>query len=474
MHKLYKLFLIFVLFSSLTTAYGQSSYLSKNELMEDYEILYTSLVNYHPRPFLYTSEADLSAYYEAQKSNLPDSLTSLEFHIVARKLIAQIKCGHTFGKPSRAWYKSVSGQKVLLPFDVKIVDEKFYISKTVETDFDFKIGDELLAINQVPVQELYRQMADIQQRDGLTQSFVHAQIEKTFRTYFLFLNGSFIKEYTIEYKNHLEEVKTTTVSLTNKRLEARQNPTLPSNLKEITQNKWSTFAMDTISNLAYLKISTFSDRKEFKKHYKFIFKYLQQYPDAKLIVDLRNNGGGFFGNGNNLLTYLTPEKFEFHFQTPKRKLIKSEYITMDKWSKLTKLAFSLKPSKRKIEGQSGTTFTYKPSKYQFEGKAYVIINGGTFSLASWAAAHLNEYGATFFGEETGGTKSGSNALLNHQLILPHSQVNVMIPYYEVISTSTKAQFGQGVKPDYSISPALNTNSASLLEIVLETVLQEAY
>jgi hypothetical protein len=69
--------------------------LTKQQAIEDFSILYSSLINYHPNPFLYVAESDFKTYFETQKSNIPDSLSELEFHYLSRQLISQIKCGHT-------------------------------------------------------------------------------------------------------------------------------------------------------------------------------------------------------------------------------------------------------------------------------------------------------------------------------------------------------------------------------------------
>ena len=88
----------------------------------------------------------------------------------------------------------------------------------------------------------------------------------------------------------------------------------------------------------------------------------------QLIIDLRNNGGGYFGHGNHFLSYLTPDKFRFNFQKPSSIKKKNEYMKLGKWEKLTEFAFSIKPKKYKLEGQKTRTFTYKPQKDLFPGK----------------------------------------------------------------------------------------------------------
>lgn len=442
--------------------------LTKHQAIEDYSILYSSIINYHPNPFLYVAENDFRGYYESQRSNIPDSLSELEFHYLSRQLISQIKCGHTFTKPSKGWYASVSGRKVQLPFDVKYIEKKLFISNTIDDDFQFNINDELLSINNIKVTDILQQMSLMQERDGFTESFSNALIEKRFRLYFL-LVYDVQTDYLIEYKTNSGEIKWTTVLPTNEKLKEIKKTQLPSNFKMIIENNWSSLSYDSTTNIAYLKIDNFSNKKEFKKYYPAVFKFLGQKDDAKLIVDLRDNPGGDFRNGNTFLAYLTPNKFELNFQKPRRIEAENEYVKLKKWVKWTKVAFALKPQKHKVIRKTSETFTYKPSKYLFSGEVNVITNGITFSQAALVAAHLHEYGAVFFGQETGGTEIGCNGILDYDLMLPNSSLAVTIPMYHVKSNSIKGQFGYGVKPNYPILPILDNSIDNNLEEVIKVI-----
>lgn len=435
--------------------------LSNKQLYEDYDILYSSLVNYHPTPFLYTSESDFKKFYEKQKAAFPDSLSEREFYIIARQLISQLKCGHTYGDISDTWNNTVKGKNILLPFEVKYIEGKVFIKNTVDEAFDFNIGDRLISINNVPVETILKRMDSLQVRDGLSQSFVDEAIAIKFRMYYLFLYGDQDK-YLVTYISEKGEQKQTTVKSILKNMKESKRAAFPENFKVQYANKWSLFAVDSVSNIAYLKIVSFSDRKEFKKYYKQVFSYLKQFPSLQLVVDLRDNTGGYFGNGNTLLTYLTPDKFEFTFQRPDRKIEKNKYTTLDMGNKLTKLAFSLKPSKYKKEGQKTHTFTYKPDKLIYTGKVNVITNGITFSQAALVAAQLKENGATFYGTETGGNETSTNAMVNYKVILPNSAFKAYIAYYQVISNSTKGAFGFGLKPDFELLPSSDSTIDNVL------------
>ena len=468
------LYIALLLLSVSTRSFAQqySNYrekmLSREQLIRDYSILYATLTNYHPAPFMYTPEAEFKAFYEAQAAAFPDSLSERAFHVRARHLIVQLKCGHTVGKPSDAWYQSLAGKKVLLPFEIKRVGEQVYISNTTEDATELQVNDELLRINGIAIQDILRQMADIQERDGLTRSFVEVGIIKRFRMYYLFLYG-IPEQITIEYKNQQGELRRCNTSLSLNKLRPLPPLALPPGFQTIYQNNWSVFAVDTQTRLAYLKIRSFSDRKSYKTYYKQVFKAMSEQQCTELLIDIRDNGGGFFKNGHIFLRYLSPEKFEFNFQRPIRKITKNEYTSLGRISKMTKRAFALKPQKHKHKGQRTYTFSYKPHPLRFKGKVHVLQNGITFSQAALVSAHLRAHNARFWGAESGGTESGTNAMLNYKLVLPNSGIQVQIPYYRMVSNSTGGTFGFGVKADVPIAPGLDGSRDEVLYKVIEGI-----
>ncbi len=440
--------------------------LSKKQLTEDYSVLYSSLINYHPAPFLYTSETDFKEYFQRQESLLPDSLSEREFYIIAKSLVTMVKCGHTDLSVSDSWNNAIANKSLLLPFEVYCVDEKVFVKNTSEDEVkELEINNEIVSINNESVADILHQMYAIQSRDGNTLSYVREAVARNFRIYYLYLYG-YQNEFLIEYVSSSGEIKTTTVKSLTKRLKEIPRPALLNSFKIIYSNDWSVFATDSINNLAYLQIKSFLNRKDFKEYYKETFLHLQKHPNLQLIIDVRNNSGGYYGNGNTLLSYLTPSKFEFNFQKPKGKTEKNKYAKLDKWNKLTKFAFSMKPGKHKVKGQRMETFTFKPKKPYYSGKVNVITNGITFSQAALFASHLKAYGAIFYGTETGGTESGTNAMLNYKVILPNSGFKASIAHYQVISNSSKGEFGFGVKPNFEIKPDYTiTEDNILLEVM---------
>lgn len=436
--------LLFCTYSNAQREKANGRSLTKEQVIEEYNLLYETLINYQAAPFMFTDKTTLDKYVEDTKATFTSGMSEREFHLTVRRLIAQTKCGHSYAKPSVEWYQYVRKNLFLIPFNVYIIGDEIFVKQITE-DVAIKTHDQILSIDGVRAIDILNQMRAIQERDGNVETFVESKIEKTFRFYYLFLYGM-PEEINVKYKSNgeIQEVK---LSLSKDKLKTLDPINLPSNFTVQAKNKWSTFATVEDQKLAYLKIKNFRDRKEYKDYYKTVFQSIKDQKTERLILDLRNNGGGFFGNGNTLFSYLSKEPFDFDFRRKKAKMKKNKYVKRDFLNKLTNFAFSTKPKKNKLKDYKQYTFSYKPKKNHFAGKVEVLINGGTFSQGSIVAAQLHQEGATFYGEETGGTEYGTNAMVSSKLILPYSGIEVIIPYYQIYNYTPLAKHGRGVLPD---------------------------
>ncbi len=451
---------------------GEKS-LTKEQAQQEWNLVYESLINYHPYPNIYISAADFDNYYRQELESIDDSISYRDMHLKIRRLIVELKCGHTNARPSKAWYDHVSKLDIQLPFSIKQIDGKVYVKNTIDEEFDFQINDEIISINSIPISKIISDMYAIQQRDGITMSLVEAITDRYFRTYFLFLYGA-QNENQIKLKSKDGREFVSTIKLTKQKLKKLEPIKSRFQFKVLEETKWSSFEFNNEFGIVYLKINSFGDRKEFKAFYKASFTKIRDLKIDKLILDIRGNGGGYFGNGNRLLTYLTDEPFYFSFHHPKKDIIENEFTKLDFWSKLTRSAFNLIPGKNKISGQKTYGLKYKPSKLVFNGDLHVITDGISFSQTALVAAQLHREGVVFYGAETGGTESGTNAVLSHKLTLPHSGIQVRIPYYRVESNSSVENFGFGVKPEITVIPDVYELNDTVLDTVIEAINRGVY
>lgn len=472
-----KKILLFLILSSNLFAFGQESVYqgerkySSNQIQNDFIILVSTIKEYHPSVYNYITTDSLENYITKTTAKLNDSLTENEFHIIVREFLMQIRCGHTVAQPSEEWYVYHKSNPKLLPFEIFLFNDSVFIKTSLTENTDLQPGVELISIDNIPIKTIIDQMKSIQPRDGFSESFVNYKIEKSFRTYYLFLYGQ-KASYIIACKDENDKIKSVTV-------EAESTKQPPSDIQidstlftVLEKTTWSNFYIaNKKSDLAFIDINTFG-RKKYNKYYKKVFKEIRVRNINYLVIDIRDNGGGYFLNGNYLLSYLNNKDFTFTFNRPKRKLNKEKYIKMDFFSKLTKSAFNLLPDREKNKTTRNYELKYKPQKKNhYNGTLYVITNSGSFSMSSFVAAYLkHQTDAILIGQETGGGEDGSNAILSHILTLPATKIRVHIPFYHLDHKMNNTLLGNGVMPDiqvkYNIEDILQKKDKEMEELLL--------
>ncbi len=424
---------------------------SPHQLIRDFRILEQNLLATHPALYTFISADSLSARGLQIVATLTDSLTEDEFHILVRHYVASIRCGHTMARPSEAWYTHQAAHQEPLPFEILLHRDKLFVKFYYHTDSLLAKGTEILTIDNRSAMEIIDDMKAIQERDGFTSSFVDTQIEKLFRTYYIFLYGS-KSSYTITIADSIKPRAIVSVKgLKAKPASAvtKEDTVALAYLQKTTSASFS--IRSPYPQLGYLDIDRFQS-KGYKKFYKTVFGKIHSEKISHLVIDLRGNGGGYFPNGNYLLEYLLAEPVLFKFHRTHAKPKKSPYLKMPFWSKMTKSLFSLMPDKDRSDPNRNFMIRYKPQKRNgYKGVLYVLTDGGTFSMSSYVATKLQHHSdAILFGRETGGGEAGSNAILKYELLLPETGIRVNLPYYVINHDVQPVQFGRGVMPDIQI------------------------
>ena len=452
-----KLILISLLCFSFIVGFSQETSNKGNQvftaaqLEHDFNILCSELVNIHPDVYAYISEDSLNAIKINIQKKFKDGLTLEAFHVLVRQYIRNIHCGHTVARPSEDWYALQKNDSKLLTFNVFYVNDKVYVKEYLGVDSALAKGVEILSINQITTSKIVADMKAIQERDGFSESYDNRKVERYFSTYFLFLYGR-KDHYTVLYQHNGNK---DSVIIEGGKFKKQKAKTSTIDTSKFSLGPKSSFAelkyFSNLPNTALFDINSF-DSKGYNKFYKSVFKELKAKSVNNLIIDLRDNGGGYFPHGNNLLRYLMPQQFNFTFSRDKGKVKKQAYLAMDFFSKMTKSLFNLIPDKDKNDPRRNYVLSYKPrKKNHFDGQLYVFINGNSFSLSSYTAAQLsNGSNAIFIGEETGGGKSGSNALLLYNLTLPETKIRINLPYYHLDHGIKNPLDNRGLMPDYKL------------------------
>jgi C-terminal processing protease CtpA/Prc len=190
------------------------------------------------------------------------------------------------------------------------------------------------------------------------------------------------------------------------------------------------------------------------------FREINERNTEHLIIDLRNNEGGKEVYGSLLLSYLMDQEFPYYDYldiSQKKRFSFSEYASVPLAFKFLKTLFKQTDSGGYEWRGHKNCGLQKPAKNNYQGNVYVLINGGSYSVATEFASVLKSlHRAVFIGEETGGGYYGNTSGFFAIVKLPHSDLELGIPLVGFYSKVQPTQYeNRGVFPDYEIRPSVS-------------------
>jgi len=152
------------------------------------------------------------------------------------------------------------------------------------------------------------------------------------------------------------------------------------------------------------------------------------------------------------MKYLIHKPFAYSFGRRPNLLVLDPRIKINFFSRLTNFGFLFcLPSNVKKGKWMHIFFSLPKKRNAFNGKLFVLTNGRSFSMSGMTSSYLkHKANATIIGEETGGTLTGSNAMLSGTIILPNTKAQILVPLYHIHHRVKVADTKRGLIPDFSI------------------------
>ncbi|MEO9483795.1 MAG: S41 family peptidase [Ekhidna sp.] len=483
--------IIITLTSSFTFAQDESTLdvFNKEQLLEDYDLVVSSLKEAHPGLYWYTSFAAYEAIFKQNRDKIHDGMSSYEFYRVLSFIVSADKEGHSSVSSSKdIGNYTRSGAKHYLPFGIKTINKELYLINDLGT-YETK-GKVIKSLDGVSIDTILQTIFNHTSRlsDGFTTTGKYKNLDR------FGFSGS--------YLDFIHDFKKTDVSLglidpkTNTETElsismvdrdslisiSKENP----RKKNERNNGLYSFEIRSNTKTALLNFNSFSygsyerEGLNFEHAVDSLFDIITKEKVKNLIIDIRNNSGGSEGAEDYLYSYLTREPYK-----------KYNYVVS---SALTYSFIDFTNYKDREEDLYGWLWdehyltndglflrktevlpTELPQKKPFKGNVYILISGKTYSGGSeFASIAKSQNRATFIGEETGGGFYGQTSGSYIFLLLPNTQMEIRIPLLKFSTTfkSDDIPLGRGVIPGHQVGPTFEEYSDGIdaeLEYVLALI-----
>ena len=297
--------------------------------------------------------------------------------------------------------------------------------------------------------------------DGFNETKKDRQIEMEFGILHFYEFGAKLT-YKVEYRTPSDEVITTTIeSETFERIGKRfikRNSFLAR--KTLSEKCPHLYFIDSV-NTAVLTLNSFHlDVDRFQVILEDIFKNIKHKKTKNLIIDIRQNEGGYPVNAIKSFSYIAKKPFKQQASS----YVITDILPEEQYSKNLVSGYTYETffekyyqnSDKTVNGWESTidenATLMIPNKKKFIGKVYVLIGGKTFSAGSSFSLFCKNQGITLVGEETGGgyyTHTGGYPVI---YTLPNSEIKILISFVKItrFTVDKTHKKGIGILPDSEV------------------------
>ena len=445
-----------IFFSSCALKKGKESIEFKKyttaELKEDLKIFKGIITDMHAGAYIYNTPDQLNYIFDSISLSIKQPLTTREFYNKVDYIIDRLKCLHSKAYLPEIYYDSISKRPVFFPTPVIDIDDKLYVNSDVQ---NIPLGAEILSINDIKASDIINKLKGYRHIDGYSNALKKNTIDEDF-AYHYFLAYGAAKDFTIDF------IKDSSADVETKTFYGEKLNDIYADIYNATFFYYPTdvnydLEIDDDTKTATLTIRTFSlftfnETHAFNNFLHNSFRLIKQNGIKNLIIDCRNNSGGYYDATFSLLSYLVNKKlpeYDSSFQRFKH-LTYVKYVASEDTGKIAEedtayLKYS-KINRRLYKLNNDEITVWEPSSNVFNGRLVVIINGDVVSAASTFAAVLKDNTkALLIGEETRGSNDAHNASII-SFVLPKTQIKIDIPLRRYYQPTIKKQNDRGVLP----------------------------
>ncbi len=428
------------------------------KLKEDVKVLKQALEEGHPGLYLYTKKEEFDRHFEQVEKAFDRPMTLREFYLKVAPLVEKVYCGHTYFDLPQKLLNSLVKEAPQFPLPLIFLNQKAYLD---HAKAEIPLGAEITAINGIPMKGVMEKLLPQVRSDGYNATMKYHLLADDFALRH-FLSFGRKETFPVDYIpfGSDEIIQKNIPAISGKKLEGRmvQRHSEIGKLKRYKlaslEKGISLFSMNTFDFGLNKK-----GRQKYKGFLRENFKEFEENEDLRcIILDLRQNDGGFVGNDAQLFAYFAQAPFrDFRSANTITMTIPiKEHLARNQFPKMLEKLFA-KEFKASEPGRFSMidekNRLWNPKKTAFDGQVFVLISGWTHSGGVVLCSYLlNNDNVTFIGEETGGghdTFTAGNMVLYN---LPNTgcQLEVPLIQYENYRGAKTFPKGSGIRPDHEV------------------------
>lgn len=445
-------------------------------VVADVKLARETLERLHPGYNRYASPAELADMWDALEAKARAGISDEALYVELSLILAAIRCDHTKAELSKTLEEERQAAEVYLPFRFQLIDGRAIVTKP-GPETGLEPGDEITSIDGVALERWTELVTDFVPVDGYND---HTKPQV------IAYDNEFMGGAIDHFAPFLTELQSTaelevlregeTLTLSAPRVTYADYQTIVGE-KRFSRNFVDAVRFERIGDdSAYLAVDTFVNyRRPVDPVEKLgpIFEAMAAEGRTKLIVDLRQNGGGSNDAQETLLGYLLDKPMVTYRPNLIRTLTIPDEIrqNLSTWDKS-----ALSPPPELFVARADDFYAFKgedsvaePLPGAFQGELIVLIGPQNSSGSAHLLAQLKKSGrATLIGSRTGGSPTGATAGTIAFLELPESGIRVRVPLIRTVVADPDGVLptDHGIDPDIPVSPTVADTIADV-DAVLE-------
>lgn len=436
----------------------------------------------HPSLYEYLSEKRVNFIFDSITATIKQKITLRDLYNQLTFISNEIGCSHTFTELPSITEDTLYKRSLFFPFPTILLNNKLYINSDRVLDH----GTRILSINGLSAERILDSLALYNPVDGYHRATQKYTAAADFG-YQYYLRFGCPEKFKIVVQEEKEEPETLVFNpVTLSEYNDRQADLYYFDATDVPYY----FRINNKEKYALMRITDFSmdsDNGEtaFKDFMHNSFELLHYKKDIRnLIIDLRENEGGYLHNCFLLFSYLSKSDFR-EYKNVFTRLSDIPYTSYlaassgiydtSEMRKTMKDEFKLKVN-RGYSIPDSLIKTWKPDRYRFNGNVFIISNHTVMSAASYFAVLARKgSGARIVGTETAGGAYSGNGFHMLKYQLPQSGIRVRFPYARMQYDIADDQKGRGIIPDYQLPDtyeSFDNNDDLQVKFIIDSILSK--